>query len=215
MIAKRARGVFLSLVLGLFCIPAQATIILAEYGFNVDGDYSDPVDMTGFLFGDVMFTITGAGFHNVGALFDYDINETQNTFWNEIGSTGGGALADNQFWEIDEPFSGDIWDNLDFPGPGDPLELDKGIGVAGPEDVAMAMGWEFDLSDTQVAKVVFSLSEVAPLDPNVFYLKQRDPDFNTNIFMSSTLTVSEIPAPPVLWLMGLGFAGLLTLRRKA
>ena len=126
---------------------ANADIVLDDYGLNVDGTISYPffgdaipaaVDISGFNditgLGIIEVTITGAGNHNFGAIFDHDIDEPTNSFFNELGAVHG-AAAVNQGWEIDEPFFSFIYSDFET----DSLLIFSGNNSLSPDDVSMAM----------------------------------------------------------------------------
>jgi len=207
-------------------VAQAATIALFDYGFNIDGTVSmpfqgDPVpsgvnlsgfdDITGL--GAIGVTMTGAGAHSFDAFFDHEIDEAINTFFNETGAATGTALA-GQSWEIDEPgdSNGDIFVNFQDSA------LDNGIGTSVfgntvfPDDVSMAMGWDFSLAVGDMALIEFVLSELAPTSG--FFLSHSDPDSNATIYLSSTLTVSAIPVPAAVWLFGSGLLGLIGIARR-
>ena len=107
-------------VLGIFSLAfgavAHAGPILWESGINVDGDLTPGgVDISLFDLitglGSIEVTVSGAGDHVVIGFFDYEIDETTDTFYNETGSAVGTAAA-RQTWEIDEPGFGGP---LDYP----------------------------------------------------------------------------------------------------
>jgi hypothetical protein len=202
-------------------VAQAATIALFDYGFNIDGTVSvpfqgDPVpsgvnlsgfdDITGL--GAIGVTMTGAGAHSFDAFFDHEIDEAINTFFNETGAATGTALA-GQSWEIDEPgdSNGDIFVNFQDSA------LDNGIGTSVfgntifPDDVSMAMGWDFSLASGNMAFIELILSELEPTSG--FFLSHSDPDSNATIYLSSTLTVTAIPVPAAVWLFGSGLLGLI------
>lgn len=203
-----------------------AAINLFDYGFNIDGTVSmpslgDPVpsgvniagfdDFTGL--GTIVTTITGAGAHSFDAFFDHEIDEALNTFFNETGVVTG-IVAAGQSWEIDDPgfANGDIFVNLQDSA------LDNGIGTSVfgdtvfPNDVSMAMGWNFSLAAGEQATIGILLSLSLP--SSSFFLTHTDPDSNESIYLSSTLSISQVPMPPSVWLFGSGLLGLIGVARK-
>ena len=198
---------------------ANAAVALFDFGFNIDGSttFGGPpppeVDGSGFDFGTglgtIGVTISGAGLHYVGGFFDHEIDEPINSFFNEIGSASG-ALAAGQSWEIDEPgfVFGDIDLNL-IAGT-----LDDSVGVPFPDDVSMAMGWDFALALGEDALILFAISDFLPASP--FFLTHHDPHSGESIYMSSTLDIrlSPIPVPAAIWLFGSGLIGLIGFSRR-
>ncbi|GMQ87106.1 MAG: hypothetical protein BMS9Abin08_0304 [Gammaproteobacteria bacterium] len=212
---------------------AQAVVTnLFDYGFNVDGAVSLPIsgdpippgvniggfdDITGL--GSIDVTITGAGAHSFDAFFDHEIDEAINTYFNEVGSSTGAAAA-GQSWEIDEPgfIDGDIFENFQASA------LDNGIGTSiygdtlFPDDVSMAMGWDFNLALDEEALISLVLSDVMP--NGGFFLTHTDPDSQSSIYLSSSLDISggggppAVPEPGMLWLLGIGLAGFGVARRR-
>ena len=191
---------------------------LFELHLYVDGDFTSfgsPTDvacsvctpsldpLTGL--GSLSLDISGTGSHTVGVMVDYEIDEPVNTFFNEVGETAGPPPAPGLSWEIDEPgfVFGDIFDNLSTG------VLDNGTGTGSPDDVAMALLWDFSLSGAETATVSFLMQDI--INPSVFSLVHRDVDSSPVIAFSSTLSVSgdpnppnPVPEPPMLglWLLG-------------
>jgi hypothetical protein len=140
---------------------------LYGYSVNVDGTVTDiladpwtpspvPVGVDVSLFdsvsglGSITAEITGAGDHTFDAFFDHEIVETVNTFFNESGAANNlGDLAFGQSWEIDEPgwVFGDIYDNF----ANSALDGTNNVLAGSEDDVSMAMGWDFTLTDGESA----------------------------------------------------------------
>lgn len=153
-----------------------------------------------------------AGDYYLLSFFDHEIDQFDNTYYNETGASSGTPAA-GQSWEIDEPgfYNGDIYVNFQAN------TLDKGIGTSVygdttfPDDVSMAMGWDFTLAALDVATIDFIVGESVP---SGFYLSQTDPDSDATIYFSSNLKVEPIPEPCTMLLVGTGLAGLFGVGRK-
>jgi hypothetical protein len=207
--------------MALASLPAWANGVgLFEYAFNIDGTVSDnfapaEADITGFDTGTGLGTISvsvgGAGSHYVSLFVDHEIDEADNTFYNENGDTSGSAAA-GQTWEIDEPgyVFGDIYDNFLAS------ELDdmNALPAGSEDDVSMAQGWDFALAAGETAEVNFVLASV---QPSGFYLSHTDPDSNTTFYFSSSVDISPsgvVPIPGAVWLFGTALVGLGALGRR-
>lgn len=208
-----------------------ATIDLQEWGINIDGTITHG-DITGadtlpgtvnsaaFDFstglGTLQIKLTDAGSHSVILFVDHEIDQEGNTFFNEYGAVAG-TLEPGQSWEIDEPgwTFGDIYDNFLASG----LDNTNGVPSTAPEDVSMAMAWNFTLAAGDIGTVSFILSTIQPTSG--FYLAQTDPDSNNaTVYFQSTFEQQQppcsncIPEPGTILLTLTGLAGLAGLRRQ-
>jgi hypothetical protein len=230
---KRSKvGIFALMAFGMCATVASATPALYDWSFNIDGTLSeigwgDPIptgvdvssfnDSTGL--GTITYTSSLLGSNSFLAFFDHEIDEASNTWWNETGAVTGAAAAD-QSWEIDEPgyYDGDIYENFLAD------TLDNGIGTSiygdtsFPDDVSMAMGWDFTLAAGEAAVITLTLSETLP--GSGFYLTHWDPDSDSGFYFSSSLDISDngggdpVPEPATMLLFGTGLAGLFGYSRK-
>jgi hypothetical protein len=208
--------------MALASLPASASVVdLFEYAFNIDGTVSDnfapaEADITGFDTGTGLGTISvsvgGAGSHYVSLFVDHEIDEADNTFFNENGAISGVAAA-GQTWEIDEPgyVSGDIYDNFLAS------ELDdmNALPAGSEDDVSMAQGWDFALAAGETAEVTFVLALMQPTSG--FYLSHTDPDSAETLYFSSSVDISSsavVPIPGAVWLFGTALVGLGALGRR-
>lgn len=177
-------------------LQARAEISLFDYAFLRDGALTvapSPVppgslfDLTTGL-GVIRMTFVGAGFHSALLFVDHELSEAENTYFNELGSTSVGSPSAGLSWEIDEPgFSfGDIYENV-LGG-----SLDNTIGTSRPDDVSMALGWDFVLAEGEAAEVLFHLGETPP---SGFHLRHFDPDSGENVYFSSSLSINVTPVP--------------------
>jgi len=215
------------LALGAWTAPGQAApvIELWEYAFNLDGvvtNGSAPagVNLAGFDtttgLGTVGVTVTGAGAHYVAFFADHDINAVPNTFFHEYGSVTGAPGA-GLSWEIDEP--GYVFGNIYTNFANSTLDNNNAVPQASPDDVSMALGWDFILQVGETATISFALGTTAP---GGFFLQQTDPDAvfadPGNVYFGTALRISggevPVPEPSMLLVVGSGFAWLVFSRKR-
>lgn len=199
------------------------------YGFNIDGAITDPffgdpipseVDDSGFNYntglGNIDVTITGGGSHNFVAFFDHEFDKAGNTFFNEFGSVSGTPAA-GQSWEIDEPVAvGDIFFFNFFDGTLDNSNNNGFFDTSEPDDISMAMGWNFTLALGEEALISLALGTVMPTSG--FFQEHNDPNSNESVFFSSTLNITgpsvpPVPVPAAIWLFASGIIGLVGFSR--
>ena len=137
-----------------------------------------------------------------------------NTFFNEW-ALGAGVIGVGQSAEADEPgfLFGDIYDNF----LNNTLDNSNGgLGPGNPDDVSMAMGWDFGLAAGEEAIASFFLSETDD-SGGAFRIAHGDDSSPDVINFWSTLEINatSVPEPSTLALFGLGlFAMGLSRRRK-
>jgi hypothetical protein len=205
--------------------PIFGAPLLVEWAFNDNGSvYSqwdtasdalpDHFDTGSFNWdsglGDLTISFEGAGDYAFIAYFDHEVVEATNTFFDEYGDAHG-SQGNGQSWEIDEPFFGDIYDNV-LNGQ---LDNTNGVPQGWEEDVSIAMGWEFSLLDGESALLSIILSDT--VFTSDFYLSHNDP--LESFFIGSSLEIHDaaapVPEPGTIILMACGLLGMALFRRKA
>jgi len=201
---------------------SAAEISLYDYAFNIDGvvtSQSCPAGVNCSAFdavtglGTISFTISGPGTHSSLLFVDHEIDELVNTFFNEYGAAPVSPLA-GQSWEIDEPgyAFGNIYNNFHAGA----LDNSNGVPLSAPDDVSMALGWNFNLAAGETATISFFLGTDIP--GSGFYLAQTDDDSVASIYLSSTLDIggggTPVPEPGTFMLLACGLVGLVGWRRR-
>lgn len=205
---------------------SAAPIDLNDWAINEDGRISenfagDSMPGNGDFslqtgLGERTFEFSTPGAHSFTAFFDHEIDVQRNFFTNEYG-VAHGSPASGQSWQLDEPgfVFGTIYDNM-LAGS---LNNTNSIPENAPEDLSMAMGWDFFLDAGKQAEVIVSLTQTRP-DAG-FYLEHTDPetgksfDQTESLFFSSRLNITgaatQVPGPQswILLLTGLIAGGFL------
>lgn len=165
--------------------------------------------------GSIYVSVNNAGLtpfsNNFLAYFDHEINQTVNGFSDEYGDAVNLlSKPANQSWEIDEPgyTFGDIYDNVTINKA---LDNTNSVHSGFPDDVSMALGWDFTLGAGESALVTLTVGEHAPASG--FYLSQTDSSGDA-IYYSSGLEIKGggpvgVPEPSTLLLVVSGLAGLV------
>ncbi len=197
---------------------------LFDWAFNVNGEIYQWGDELPDTFDDESFDWdTGMGTLSILidpgmegdfyflSWFNHDIDILENGFLNEYGEAVGSPAA-GQSWEIASAGArgGNIWSNFSSGF----LDNQNDIPPGSVDDVNLAMGWNFTLEQDQHAMISLVLGEEIP---DVFYLRQTDPDsphaFNMhgNVFIGGGS--DPVPEPGTFLLVCMGMAGMVWARR--
>lgn len=201
---------------------------LFEYAFNVNGSFAHNakpvvpgtvINTAGFDFTTGLGTITidydpgTTGNKFLIIWLNLDSESADNTFFNEYASVNGAAPA-NLMWEIDEPgyTTGNIFDNVQ----NNTLDGINGVPQASPDDVSVAIGWNFNLAAGESALMTLNIGTNRP---GGFSIQQTDPDTPVDIYFSTGLKINGgggpiIPEPSTVVLLGGGLGVCLLLGKR-
>ncbi|MBF7073463.1 hypothetical protein ISG33_08655 [Glaciecola sp. MH2013] len=216
-----------------FSANANANIILNEWVLNINGSVSESANgdelpgisssLNSAGLGNITLEFTNPGDYFALAYFDFEIDEANNTFFNEYGSVFG-TPSEGQSWEIDEPgyIFGDIYDNV-FDGF---LDNTNSVPENSNDDVSFAIGWDFTLLNDQIASLSFTLSDM--LNTSGFHLLHVDDEVGSSfsdtetVYFWSALSIedtnvnppSEANAPSIFALL-IASVAFLVVRKKS
>jgi hypothetical protein len=133
---------------------------------------------------------------------DAEIDTPVNTFFNESGgianfipgSGSGDTQADS--WEIDEPgyAFGDIYNNI-LVG-----SLDNSNGIAGTDDVSLALG--FNIGELLIGEKLTVIFDLGLADNGG--LLHSDSDSGMGFYFNGSVSKVDVPEPPILTLFLFG-----------
>lgn len=162
--------------------------------FTPSGDAFGPEVFAGL--GTFSRSYSAAGSYNILAFIDNDLDVDVTGFYPEIAGTYG---------TFDDRFSYQVGDPFDIAGNFLAGTLDSSVTSGG--DVAVAMGWRFDLLAGQTAQVSFGASDILPLGPGYIWHHDAvllEPDFqqlelfpDSIIYYVSSLRIEDAGTNPV------------------
>lgn len=214
---------FISITCGLLLMAASGAQALQVsnsglYLNEIISGTSAITDPTGGAFtglGSISRTYTTAGSYNVLSFIDNEIDLSGTGFDPEFGGVVG---APGYSYQIADPSS--LAANFFLGG------LNGSINKL-PADVAVAMGWTFNLLAGQRATINFIVSDTAPADgylthTDAVYLDPQQGSYKMltdKIYYTSTLSIENIgpapvPEPSTFVLLGSALAGLGLYARK-
>jgi hypothetical protein len=218
----------LALVAGLLLTVATSAanateFVLNEFAvnkiFNSGGyDISGTPSYSGS--GSFNLNYSGVGSYTVLSFFDYEISPNVTGFYPEYGDANGNRA--DRIWQIGTPGSlvGDPLDPLNYGNfltgaLSNTSALPNGNNAG---DVAVALGYSFNLSPTETAYLSFSVTDTLPVSG--FYLFQTDAYDGTSLYYTSSLSILDtgennpVPEPSTFLLFGSAMAGLALYRKK-
>lgn len=158
--------------------------------------------------GRLSVTVTTSGTHLVLAYFDHDIDAETNTFFNELGSVGGGRAELGNRRAGLRRSAGRHLRQLAERRPG---QLHR---LLHAQRRAMALGYDFILGAGDKAVITFFTSTVN--EAPGFYLRHSDFDSGAELFFWSSLEIGDggqpVPEPGSLARLGMGLLALAVRR---
>jgi hypothetical protein len=178
--------------------------------------------------GSLTFSVTGVGSHQVVVFFDHHLAALPADYYvGDYGTRGAvppaSAASYQQFWEIGDPYLDPIHSNasygatfltntIDYWGQINAgLDRDQSICC----DIALALGYTFNLNAGQVGNFSFRVGEI---DPGGFRLMQGNDSYAPIFFDSSFNIVNTSVPEPAGWALmtaGLASAGLFRVRSRS
>lgn len=218
---KKMITLMICTLLLLAATSAQALVVSNSATYLNETTPGDAVIGPEFFAGLGTFTrsYSVAGSYNILALIDNDLDQDNafTGFYPEMAAAQG---------SFDDRFSYQVGDPFDIVGNFRAGSLDNSVTSGG--DVAVAMGWRFDLLAGQTAMVNFSVSDILPLGPG--YIRHHDavllePDYQlfefaeSAIYYVSSLRIEDagtnpVPEPSTFILFGSAFSILAIYARK-
>ena len=221
---------------GVTVAPARASVAMADWCFNVNGDTNSFcngagsgaafINASGFdttlepgvnTLGSVTITLNPGAGQFALADMDYDVNYAKLGSFADSGSVHD-ALPAGVSYELDDPNTSNIFSDFaantlgNFDNVGTP---------SGPPNECCDVSWALGAGGIDVpaggsAQVTFTVSTTAPASG--FYLQQTNQGDNESIYLTEATTVSQpgapTPEPASLAILGSALIGTGVLRRR-